>query len=288
MQKTRGTDGVLLAAFLFATSSVAYPQKPVISSISPAATVAGEAGLSITVRGSNFAPGDAVLWNGLRRSLAFINSNQLQMTVAASDLAAAGQASIQITNPSGASNTVYFVISAPAGITITTPSLPNGTAGALYSTPLAAAGGTPPYNWSSVPLLSGLTLSASGALSGTIASPGSYLLVIRVSDATSLVATRTYSLQIDLPSGLSIATQTLPNGTAGTPYQPIVLAASGGRPPLTWSIVKGKLPPGMTLSSTGTLGGTPVDSAVYSFAVQVTDSAKNTGVLTYSLTILAP
>lgn len=288
MSKTKHARIVLLLSSLTLISTTVLAQKPVISSISPSAAASGESSLTITLKGSNFGSGSTVLWNGMRRLSTLINNNQLQIVVSASDLAAAGQAAIQITNPAGKSNTVYFVISDPPGLAITTTSLPGGTAGALYSTVLAATGGTPPFDWNGVSLLSGLTLSPSGALSGTIAAPGSYLLIITVRDAANLVATRSFTLKIDLPSGLVIVTQSLSNGTAGILYTPTALAASGGKIPYTWSIVKGKLPAGMTLSSSGTLSGIPAASGNYSFAVQVSDSATNTANLTYSLTVTTP
>lgn len=288
MSTTKYARISLLLSSLTLSSTAVLAQKPVISSISPATMAAGATGLTITLSGSNFGSGSTVLWNRIRRLSTFVNNNQLQIAVSASDLAAAGQAAIQITNPSGASNTVYFVVSAPTGFALTTTSLPGGTAGALYSAVMEATGGTPPYDWSSVSLLPGLTLSPTGALSGIIATPGSYSLIITARDAANLAATRSFTLKIDLPSSLVIVTQSLPNGTAGAPYTPTALAASGGKHPYTWSIVKGKLPAGMTLSSNGTLGGTPAASGNYSFAIQVTDSARNASILTYSLAIMAP
>ena len=65
----------------------------------------------------------------------------------------------------------------------------------------------------------------------------------------------------------------LVNALAGTPYS-TMLTAVGGTPPYTWAIVAGSLPDGLSLSSDGTISGTPTgNSGGLRFAVQVTDSS---------------
>ena len=48
----------------------------------------------------------------------------------------------------------------------------------------------------------------------------------------------------------------VPDGTVGKPYS-LTFSASGGTPPYVFSLVAGALPPGLTLNTGGTLGGTP-------------------------------
>ena len=64
----------------------------------------------------------------------------------------------------------------------------------------------------------------------------------------------------------------LPNGTVNAAYS-ATLAANGGTPPYTWSIVSGSLPSGLTLNpSTGAITGTPTASGKLQLHRQVTDS----------------
>jgi hypothetical protein len=65
----------------------------------------------------------------------------------------------------------------------------------------------------------------------------------------------------------------LPNGTVGVAYSQ-VLQASGGTTPYTWTATG--LPAGMTLSSNGTLSGTPTASGTQTIAVTVKDSSSAT------------
>ncbi len=62
--------------------------------------------------------------------------------------------------------------------------------------------------------------------------------------------------------------------------------AYGGRPPYTWSIASGALPPGMALNaSTGIFSGAPKSPGAYSFTVQVADSLGATASGAKSITV---
>lgn len=67
-----------------------------------------------------------------------------------------------------------------------------------------------------------------------------------------------------------VSTSPLPAGTAGTAYSR-TLQASGGTGSITWGD-SGTLPDGLTLSSSGTISGTPTTPGTSSFTVTATDS----------------
>jgi hypothetical protein len=72
---------------------------------------------------------------------------------------------------------------------------------------------------------------------------------------------------------VSITTINLPNATRGRSYN-TTLRATGGTPPYRWGVIGGVFPPGLSLSQSGDLTGTPTVAGTYSFSVQVFD---NTG-----------
>ncbi len=74
-----------------------------------------------------------------------------------------------------------------------------------------------------------------------------------------------------VPTPLAISTASLPGGTAGSSYSSS-LSASGGTPPYSWTITAGALPPGLGLSTGGTISGVPSTQGNFGFTVQVTDS----------------
>ncbi len=87
---------------------------------------------------------------------------------------------------------------------------------------------------------------------------------------------------------LAISTQSLPNGTVGTPYS-FTLQATGGVSPYSWTLTSGALPSDFSaLSSAGAISGTPgaADAnTAFAFAVKVTDSANNTQTQPLTLTV---
>ncbi|MBL8213902.1 MAG: hypothetical protein JNK87_24500 [Bryobacterales bacterium] len=79
-----------------------------------------------------------------------------------------------------------------------------------------------------------------------------------------------------------------PTGTVGISYQG-ALEASGGRSPYTWltNLVSGSLPPGVTFSSNGVLGGGPTTVGTYPFTARVTDAQQQQLNVSCSITVTA-
>jgi len=167
----------------------------------------------------------------------------------------------------------------PAPLSVTTTTLPNALVGTPYSAVVNAGGGTPPYSWtiSAGSLPPGLSLSASGAISGTASAQGTYSFTVQAADGatpTSLTTTAGLTLTVSVPP-LVVTTAGLPNAIMGASYG-ASLAASGGTAPYTWSISGGTVPPGLTLSSAGVINGSPSTQGSYAFTVQVVDSTSPT------------
>jgi large repetitive protein len=195
---------------------------------------------------------------------------------------------IQATFPNYLSATRAFTIyvtSGPLGVPQT--ALPPAVEGSPYTATVVASGGLPPYQWS---LGGASTLGLSiggltGIITGTPLTSGNLLLPVILSDATGLSIQVNLSLFVANP--LSVATTSLPNGTVGSPYlQP--LAANGGQLPYTWLVASGSLPPGLALSSSGVINGTPSAAGTFHFTVQATDAGGRTatGALTLSTGVM--
>jgi hypothetical protein len=73
---------------------------------------------------------------------------------------------------------------------------------------------------------------------------------------------------------MAVTTISLPNGKVGSIYSGAQLQGSGGQPPYTWSLASGShgLPPGLGLSASGAISGTPTTAGTFGFAVQMTDA----------------
>ncbi len=176
------------------------------------------------------------------------------------------------------------VISGPK---IATATLPEAIIGSYYSDQLSLVpnGDTGPWKWSlsQGTLPTGLQLSTNGTIQGTpYASATNQQFTVEVTDAYGASSTA----QLSLPVKLVILTNTLPTGTVGMNYQ-ASLAAEGGTPPYVWSITNGNLPPGIELSSSGELSGTPSTAGNFTFTAQVEDSATvaDTSTMQFSITV---
>jgi uncharacterized protein (TIGR03437 family) len=171
------------------------------------------------------------------------------------------------------------------GLSNTSP-LPAGTTTATYSATFKAVGGVAPYTFTASGLPAGLSLSSSGVLTGIVAKTGTYSFTVQVTDSTAITSSSTYSLTINLPGPLTLATPSLPNGTTNVAYSASLSAsASGGNPPYAWAIEAGTLPTGLSLSSTGIISGTPTSFNTSSFTVQATDGSGATASISATLQI---
>lgn len=103
--------------------------------------------------------------------------------------------------------TVTITITPPQALRITTSSLPAGVQGAPYAgAQLAAVGGIAPYTWSLAngsSLPANLSLSASGAITGTPQQAGTYTFTVQVTDSESTPATATAQLTLTVTNLLS-------------------------------------------------------------------------------------
>lgn len=170
----------------------------------------------------------------------------------------------------------------------TTSPLPSGNEFNTYSTTLNASGGTPGYTWSIITgaFQTGITLnSATGVISGTPTQAGTDTVTIQVQDSVAATTSKVFSLTIAAPAALVITTTSpLPSGTLSTPYSQ-TLNATGGITPYIWTILSGSLQAGLTLSSGGTISGTPSVAATDTVTIQVQDNVGTTTSKTFTITV---
>jgi hypothetical protein len=179
---------------------------------------------------------------------------------------------VTVTDSTSRSASRALSITVRAPVAITAGALPDGTVGSAYSQTLVATGGQPPYQWSTTSgaLPPGLSLAPqTGRISGTPGSAGDFPFTVTVTDSTSLSASQAFSITIR--PALAIATGAVPDGTTGTPYSQM-LVALGGTAPYAWSVRAGSLPPGLALSASGAVAGTPTTPGAYQPVFEVTDA----------------
>jgi hypothetical protein len=167
-------------------------------------------------------------------------------------------------------------LAAQVVISLSPSTLPNVTVGDFYFESITASGGSGSYDFqlSGGTLPPGLSLN-SGFISGAPSTPGGpFSFTVRATDLQSGASgTRGYSITVNPPP--VITPTTMPPTTVGANYNHTI-AVSGGTPPFTF-VDDGGLPPGVSLSSSGVLTGTPTSAGVYSVPLSVYDSSGTMG-----------
>ncbi len=248
------------------TVSIAVLAAPSITSVTPNPYPGGK----LTVNGTNFSATMTVLFNGTAIPTSFVSATQLTATVPPSLIVGATALISVLTTDNYATAAVKINLSTPQ---ITTTSIPAGTGLQPYDAKLAATGGTPPYTWSAGGLPQGLSInSATGEISGTPTSFGSFNISVVVTDANGLSAGARFSTTISTPAAApQIGAGSPPTGFVNVSYN-YAFTATGGNGTVNFGLGSGSVPPGLVLDDSGVLRGQPTTAGSYTFSVVVTDA----------------
>ncbi len=265
------------------TISIAAPTITVAPATLASGTVGTAYNQTVTASGGTAPYGYAVTAGALPAGLSLTTGGALagtptaggtfNFTITATDAATAP-------GPYSGARAYTLTIASPA-ITVNPAALSNGTVGTAYSQTLTVAGGTAPYTYAATGgvLPTGLLLSAGGTLSGTPTAGGSFNFTVTATDASTGTGRysggRAYTVIIAAPT-IAISPATLTSGTVGTAYSQTV-TASGGTAPYSYAVTSGALPGGLSLSSGGTLAGTPTAGGTFTFTVTATDASTGSG-----------
>jgi hypothetical protein len=176
------------------------------------------------------------------------------------------------------------------------PGLPDATSGVHYSATIVASGGAPPYTFyllGALPPdlhLNRLTGELSGVPSLAGLMPQVHTFSVMVVDASSTPKTVTRKLSITVNPPPQITTVSLADAFMEQSYQE-PLQVRGGSNPVSWEIVDGQLPAGLSLDpNTGIVAGVPptarpAKTTTAYFTVEVADLNSATDTETFSLTV---
>lgn len=176
-----------------------------------------------------------------------------------------------------------------AQVTIMPAAMPNARAGSFYGHDFYGSGGQAPYS-----ILVGSRLprglsAIAGMISGTPSEVGSFPIRVHATDINGLEASADYTLVVEAPS-IAIFPTALSNARAGTFFFERIRGALGTEP-YEFSVSSGAVPPGMSLTSVGTLSGRATASGTFQFTVSASDSTLGgpfTGSHFYSMVVDPP
>jgi uncharacterized repeat protein (TIGR01451 family) len=176
---------------------------------------------------------------------------------------------LQATDANGCSGTATYQIAVGcSSLSLFPASFPAASLGTPYVQTSFSIGATFPVTFAVTggSLPPGLTYSSGGVLSGTPNTVGTFNFTVTATDANGCTATNSYSINVGC-AALSLQPQALPVPAFGVPYSQ-ALTVNGTSGTMTFMKTAGSLPPGLNMSSSGLISGTP--TAFGSFTFQVT------------------
>lgn len=196
---------------------------------------------------------------------------------------------MQVTDSSSATASKDFFWHISDQLEIISYVVPDGAKDISYNFALEAKGGMPPYNWrlKSGTLPDGLNLNSNGTITGRPTKRQSYSFIVEANDSDSPAQTAEQQYVIEVLDTLVITTKSVPNARISEAYDAVVRAELG-KPPYSWSLESGVMPPGVALISTSSsakLEGSPTKTGTYTFTISTTDSGTPTQTISRELSM---
>lgn len=179
---------------------------------------------------------------------------------------------VRAVDANGISDDVSLTISINAyKITALPETAPAGKIGETYSLQFTAKGGAEPYDIKLVKgaLPKGLTFSGSGLVSGAPTQSGDFPITVRATDANGVSDDVILTLSIN-DYKITTLPETAPSGKVDEAYT-LQFRAKGGKGPYAFTLIRGKLPKGLSFSTSGLVSGAPKKAGDFAITVRARD-----------------
>jgi hypothetical protein len=261
---------------------------------------------TLTINGTNFAAGAQAFVVGTNGVETVANTTTLVSVVEVTAVFPAlppanGPYDVKIVNPSNLYGVLYETLgvndapiwSTSAGSLGTFTELDVISITTAVSDTTDSTNSPLQYTLVSGSLPAGLSLnSTTGVISGTATNAltnTTYSFTLGASDSRNTVQTRAFSITINDRSPVWVTSSALPVFTRNAAYSTSVSATEDESGAITYSLISGSLPTGLTLSSAGLISGTPTSSINTSFTIRATVTASgNTADRAFTMANLAP
>ncbi|WP_165249853.1 putative Ig domain-containing protein [Paludisphaera soli] len=198
-----------------------------------------------------------------------MNASGLVTGTPTSDMGSPFTVDVTVTDGDGNVRVVSSTLAINPAISATPASLAQPAVGSAYTATLTGFGGLGTgYTFSATGLPTGLAISAGGVITGTpTGNAGSpYTVLVTVTDSNGATGEVSYSLTVN--PALDITHGTIDVPTVGSPYSLQLSPTGGSGQGYTFS--SATLPPGLSISSSGLMTGTPTTTTGSPFTVLVT------------------
>ncbi|MBI4906763.1 MAG: BACON domain-containing protein [Acidobacteria bacterium] len=272
-----------LAVYAQQSLSITVSDQPSITTSSfAAATVGGAVNTSLASTGGTSPYSYQVLSGSLPTGVTLNPSGTLSGTPAASGTF---DFTIQVTDSASSTGTRALSWTVNPAPSVSPSTMSAATVGGAYTATFSATGGTGSITFSAIGLPAGLNISTGGVVSGTPTASGAFNVTITAQDSNGVQGNVNISFTVN--PAPSISTTSLPNGLLNGAYSQ-QLVGSGGTGSLSWTLLAGSLPAGLTLSTGGLIGGTAAASGTANFTVKAQDTYGIFAQQVLSITIADP
>jgi MYXO-CTERM domain-containing protein len=188
------------------------------------------------------------------------------------------------------------IIGSDDAVRFSTDILRDGVVNRMYDETLRAINGVSPYTFELADgeLPPGLVLEAN-KISGVPTTVGLYNFAIRVIDNRGDFDLNHFVVTVVAEDSLQFVTNGLPAGKIGQAYlsedgTPVLLKSisPAGNNTVTYAIVDGELPPGITLAQSGLFEGIPTTEGVFDFLVAAVDGQNQTSIAGLGILVFKP
>ncbi|MBV1854512.1 ExeM/NucH family extracellular endonuclease [Catellatospora sp. NEAU-YM18] len=258
---------------------------PTVTGTPPAGTVGEPYGFAFTVTGSgpvaasvtagSLPPGVALTADG-QLSGAPASAGDFAFTVQVAS--AFGQAELPASIHVGPGTSATVLGAQPNPVT-------TGAALTLTATVTAAvpATGTVTFREGATPIGTAALSGGTATLVTSVLPGGDHAITAEYSGSADLLGSQSGPLAVAVVDPVTLD-GVLPGGTVGSAYSASVSAGGGG--PITFALSDGALPPGLSLSASGVVSGTPTVGGGYTFTVTATNPV-STVARDYTVTVAA-
>jgi type II secretory pathway pseudopilin PulG len=199
----------------------------------------------------------------------------------------ASPVTVTVTDALGKSGSTTFSWTIVPPLQLQTPASQTGEVGAaITALQLTATGGIAPYkSWSVTGLPPGLSIDATGRITGSPTTAGTYAsVVVTVTDSANKTAsTSAFGWTIVVAPQITAPTTSARNNVNGNAIS-LQATVTGGISPYTWTATN--LPSGLTISPAGLISGTATAPGSYSTTVNLTDGAGGADAVSFTWNVL--
>src|SRR6267378_41507 len=221
------TSGADTTRFATATITINPPPPPISISFigGNSQTILQGQSITLTVTVSNDSSGKGVTWSLSGQGALSKQSGTSVQYDAPASVASTVTAMVTATSVADTTKFATATITIPPPLAISPTALPDGVVGTPYSQDIQATGGVAPFTWIISAGILPHNLNLDNSTTSTVTISGTpdtqqtaVQFTIQVADSANQSATQSYTVTINNPPTLTIATSSVPPGTINVAY----------------------------------------------------------------------